>query len=281
MTLWNCYIDESGDARALATPTAANVAPAYVIAAIALPEDQLRDLTLDFLQLKRRFFPGLDPGTGQFLDWMLPEVKGADLRRAISSRGSRNQRRHAQRFLADLLTLVESRDGKIFGRIWIKQVGASPNGKAIYTSSVQSIAKTFQRLLELKDASGYLIADSILPAANALVSHSIFTQKLSAIGDAYPRIREAPLFAHSQNHAGIQIADLTCSALLFPMATTRYCLGTVTNVHVDAVYEPHVCQRFGARVKRLQYRYWDGPRRRGGLIVDDRLMARSGAALFR
>ena len=39
-----------------------------------------------------------------------------------------------------------------------------------------------------------------------------------------------PVFAHNQNHAGIQIADLVCSALLFPMATTRYCLGVAQAV---------------------------------------------------
>jgi hypothetical protein len=66
------------------------------------------------------------------------------------------------------------------------------------------------------------------------VSHSIFTQKFKAEGDQYPRVLEMPTFGHSNNHVGIQIADLLASALLYPMATCAYCRGHVSNVHVDA-----------------------------------------------
>jgi hypothetical protein len=31
-----------------------------------------------------------------------------------------------------------------------------------------------------------------------------------------------PTFGHSENHAGLQLADLVCSALLFPMAMDAY-----------------------------------------------------------
>jgi hypothetical protein len=280
MALWNCYIDESGTARALQTPNEPNVPPAYVIAAVALNDAVLRAVTSEFIDLKRHYYPGLDPGTGKRLDWMLPEIKGADVRRALSRRGNRNQRRHASRFLNDLLGILERHDARVLGRIWIKSIGVVPDGTAIYTSSVQAIARTFQALLSSEGAEGLMIADSVLPAANARVSHSIFTMKYRGRGDPFPRIREAPLFAHSENHAGIQIADLLCSAMLFPMATTRYCVGHVRNVHVDRAYEANVCAPFAARVKALQFRYQDGARRRGGLVVDDRLQHRSGAVLF-
>jgi hypothetical protein len=39
-----------------------------------------------------------------------------------------------------------------------------------------------------------------------------------------------PLFGHSDNHAGIQAADLLCSAFLFPMATYMYCLGHIKTI---------------------------------------------------
>ena len=58
--------------------------------------------------------------------------------------------------------------------------------------------------------------------------------KFKAAGDAFPRLLEMPTFGHSQNHVGIQIADLLCSAFLFPMATCTFCLGHVTSPHVHA-----------------------------------------------
>ena len=88
------------------------------------------------------------------------------------------------------------------------------------------------------------------------------------------------MFGHSVNHVGIQIADLIASALLFPMATYRYCLGHVQNVHVDSNFG-HLTQRYGARLGALQYRYRDsGGRMRGGITVDDRVGHQSGGLLF-
>lgn len=89
------------------------------------------------------------------------------------------------------------------------------------------------------------------------------------------------MFGHSLNHAGLQIADLIASALLFPMAAYRYCLGHVQNVHVDQNFG-HLTQRYGARLKALQYRYPDAEGRwRGGITVDDRIGKQSGGLLFR
>lgn len=256
------------------------VPPLYVIAGVAVEETRLRQLTLDFLALKQQFYPGMSPGTGHFLDWILPEVKGADIRRGISSRGSKKTLRHGKRFLDQFVTLLERYEIHIFGRVWVKAVGHRPKGDAIYTSSVQSIAATFQHLLAARGDKGYMIADSVVPAANVRVAQSIFTQKYQSGGDPYSRILETPLFAHSQNHVGIQIADLVCSALLFPMSAARYCLGTVKNFHVDRRYENHLCAPYGPRLKRLQFRYSDGKRMRGGVVVDDKLSHRSGAHLF-
>ena len=41
---------------------------------------------------------------------------------------------------------------------------------------------------------------------------------VGVVVDAYDRLMEMPMFGHSDNHAGIQAADMICSAFLFPMA---------------------------------------------------------------
>src|SRR5690606_19469580 len=114
-------------------------------------------------------------------------------------------------------------------------------------------------------------------AINVSVSHSIFTQRFKSSGDQYNRILELPLFANTDNHAGLQVADLLCSALLFPIAAYSYCLGHVNNVHVSQEYEL-LKTRYGSRLQQLQHRYRDGKDRyRGGVTVSDALLKRPGS----
>ncbi|MEV2265794.1 DUF3800 domain-containing protein [Nonomuraea africana] len=51
----------------------------------------------------------------------------------------------------------------------------------------------------------------------------MFTQKWRTGGDPFAPLSEVPLFAASDNHAGLQIADLLASTLVFPMAASAYC----------------------------------------------------------
>lgn len=88
-----------------------------------------------------------------------------------------------------------------------------------------------------------------------------------------------PTYGHSENHAGLQIADLLCSALLYPMSTYAYCAGRVTSVHVQSGFSV-LKARYGDRLRRLQHRYHDGARTRFGIIVCDELGQRPGGRLF-
>ncbi len=125
-----------------------------------------------------------------------------------------------------------------------------------------------------------MILDNRRRHQNMSVSHSIFTRKFKTGGDEYERIVEAPTFGHSDNHAGIQLADILCSALLFPMASAAYCDGQIQNVHVSPRYHQLV-EHFGQRIRELQHRYQrpDG-KWVGGITVSDRLTKRPGALLF-
>jgi hypothetical protein len=247
---------------------------------VFLRQGCLKETTHKFIDLKRRYFPRIvSPGTHR-LSHILAEVKGAEIRRNAIA-GSRRRRRHALGFLDHCIQLLESQDARIVSRIYIKGIAAEFDGRAVYTSAMQSICRTFQSCLHVQGDEGLVIADSRNKPKNATVSFSIFTQKFKHRGDEYERLLEMPTFGHSENHAGIQLADLLCSALLFPMATATYCYGHVTSVHVRAEYS-NLKTRFGARLKALQYRYQDdGHRWRGGVTVCDAIGHRSSSHMFR
>jgi hypothetical protein len=139
------------------------------------------------------------------------------------------------------------------------------------------LCSTFQALLSERNDYGMVIADSRTPYLNSGVSHSVFTQKFKAGGDSYHRLLEMPTFGHSENHVGLQLADLLSSALLSPMAIDAYCAGYVSNVHVHDRYRI-VRDWFADRLNQLQFRSVDG---KGGVIVSDKLGNRGTTLLFR
>jgi hypothetical protein len=272
-----CYLDESGDTATLPTATSP-IQPAFIPAAVVFQQARIAAVTMEFLSIKERYYPNLMPCTGHRLDRIKMEIKGADVRRAVRS-PKRKLRRQAIGFLDRIVDMLESHSAKIIGRVWIKGIGQPLDPRAIYTSSVQAICTSFQHLLIREDDTGLMIADSRSKAQNAQVAHSIFTQKFQTSGDFYDRILEMPSYGHSENHAGLQIADLLCSALLYPMATYTYCTGHLTSVHVQPGHSL-LQRRYGDRLRRLQYRYHDGYRHRGGITVCDELGRRPGGVLF-
>lgn len=249
----------------------------FALVGLAIHHEQLPELTREFLDLKRRSFPGL-AGGGARLDAMLWEVKGSDLRKDVR-RGGRDQRA-ALVFLDRLLGLVEKHQARLFGRIWVKGIAQPFNGRSVYTSSVQSMCGCFDHLLAARGTHGAVILDSGRKGPNTVVSHSIFTKMFQATGSAYPNLVDLPTFGHSDNHAGLQVCDLVVSALLWPMAVHVYCTGYITSVHVNAA-DAVLVSTFGQRLKALQHRYPDGDGRwRGGLTVSDAIAQRSGGLLF-
>ena len=274
-----CYVDESGCTGRLVSSTDP-IQPILVIGGLIVDVDCLHQLTNSLILLKKRFFPGLAPSSTTHMGWVLREIKGADLRRDACS-PSRKVRRHTFGYLGEILKLVAAHDGKLVGRVWVKGIGVPFNGTAVYTYSLQSIYRDFQNYLEKHDAAGVVILDARLKHLNTPVAHSIFTQKFKATGDAYDRIIELPAFSHSDNHAGLQIADTICSAVLTPMCIQTYCEGYVRNIHVRPGYS-EVKRLFKDGCCELQHRYrTPGGPTRGGFVVSDALAARPGGHLFR
>ncbi len=272
-----CYVDESGDDGNLTTPTV-NVQPLLVISGLIVDYQNLHRLTLDFLALKTNFFPGVAQHR-LHLDRILHEIKGSELRKKAASNRKR-ERRHAIGVLDDAIDLLERCGVRLIGRAWVKGIGEQFNGRSVYTSSVQSLFNYFQIYLEQENDLGIFIADSRTATDNTRVSHSIFTQKFKQSGDDYNRILDLPTFAHSDNHAGLQLSDWVCSGIITPMVIETYCNGHVNNLHVRPRYAD-LKARYQERIKPLLFRYQEvNGRWRGGITVSDAIAQRPSSLLF-
>lgn len=280
--MYLCFIDESGDTGVLSTQNKESQ-PAFVLAGLIIHQDKLSDFTRDFLRIKKEFFPDLFEGITHQTEVILKEVKGSELRKPSRLKCAQSFR-HVSQFLGRLLGGLEKYDVKLVGRIQIKQADKATSPDAIYTAAIQSICQSFNKFLEDQGALGMAICDSRSHKQDIQTSHSIFTQKFRHEGDNFPRIVEMPTFGRSDNHSGIQAADLICSALLMPFAVNVYCQDKaeeLRNKHVQPSYEK-LRDKFWRRVGGLQYRYMDDQKgyKVGGVWVTDGLGSKSGRHLF-
>jgi hypothetical protein len=243
-----------------------------VIAGLILRQEALPEITTEFLRLKRGYFPASFTSRHP-LDDVREEIKGSDLRGAIRKRGARAKTQ--LRFIDDTFSLLEQFECRILATIWIKGIGTAFKARETYTQSVQHACKGYQSFLEEKDSSGFMIGDFRTTQLNDQVAHSIFTQKYRAKGDPFDRVLELPTFGISNNHVGLQLTDILCSALLFPMASSAYCFGHVVGVHVNS-RDLEIRRRYARRIKRLQFRVGT----RWSINVIDRIARRSPAGLF-
>ena len=275
-----CFIDEAGDLGQLADPPQPNDQPVLIIGGIFVDAVDLMTFTSDFLTPKHRYFPNLPYSSPKQLDQILPEIKGAEIRRN-ATRGNARQCLHAYSFLDRIMGLLQHYEVRLVVRIWVKTPGANFDATSVDTSSIQGICSYFDHYLTRTDDIGACIADSRNKFKNVRVSHSIFTQKFSTTAQRYPRIVELPTFGHSDNHAGLQVCDIVCSALLYPIACHAYCSGHVDNVHVQPAAD-RLRHRYGDQLKAIQYRYLDtaANRYRGGLVVSDPIERRSASLKF-
>ncbi|MDR3056184.1 MAG: DUF3800 domain-containing protein [Zoogloeaceae bacterium] len=275
-----CYLDEAGCTGAL--PSAdTQIQPVFVLGGLFVEAAKVQSMTHKLLALKRRFFPNLLPANAHYHDWMAAEIKGADIRRKARST-SRNDRRFACCLISAGLDILKQHDARMVSRVYVKPIGNPFDGAAVYTSTVQSICAAFQNYLATHGSRGIVIADSRNKGKNANVSHSIFTQRFRAAGDPYPALLEVPTFGHSDNHAGLQMMDFLCSALLFPIAAQVCASAHLTDkTHVSPHYLTLV-EKYGHDIKDLQYRYQEEMTGhwRGGITLIDPVNKYNATRLF-
>ncbi len=223
-------------------------------------------------------YPNVLSGSPHLLDSMMVEVKSTDLRQEI--RTSARRRSHALGVLDRLLVILRYHRARVIGRVWVKAPGVGLDQWSTYTYAIQDIASHFDRFLKARNQTGQLICDTRDHHQNRRVSHSIFTRKHGLRGDRYPRLVESPTFAVSDNHAGLQIADLVVGAWIFPMACRAYCQGCEAEIHMDPRYDL-LRHRYAQQVGSLQFTWRDsGGRSRGGVVVSDRRGQRRSSVLF-
>lgn len=265
------YIDESGGSEPWGTPSCpSHATPVLVIGGVVLDHRSLPLLTKEYNDLKRRFYPGkiglVRPGHS--LDCMLAEIKGAEVRKWYRD-ADRQKARQASVFLGEVVRLLTRHGAKVLARVWVKPIGIALKPHATYGYSVQDIARHFEHLLHHGSDLGLMICDSRHKRGDVVVSHSIFTQKHQIGGDAYPSLVDTAVFGRSDNHVGLQLADLVVAGLLFPMALSAFQPAYVTTVTNGARFH-NLRATHGATLKSLRYVYRDGAgMRRGGVVISD------------
>lgn len=273
-----CYVDESGGFEA--PNHAPDSTPIMVISGVILDHRVLQSLTIDFLAVKERFFPGrCKRPPGRHLEHIRAEIKGSEIRDLMRSR-SRRKRRLAIGFLDQVVSLLERYDARIVGRLWVKAPTQGMKPGASYAFAIQDIAQHFNHLLVSTDDIGVLLCDGRQHNQDADVSHSIFTQKHQVAGDALPRLVEAPMFGRSESHVGLQLADAVASALLFPIGTRTYCAGSCTSAHAHVRFD-ELRTRYSRRLKALTHTYTVEAQIKGGIVVSDKMGHKSSGQMFR
>jgi hypothetical protein len=279
--MYICYVDESGDAGTLDL-TDANLNPLFVITGLVIKHTRLINLTFDFLKIKSRFFPNRFAPPMFPLDRIKEEIKGNDLRKYLRGDNRRNYQLSIG-FIDSCIALLRANDVRLLGRALIKAPGKINSDAAFYGRSMMHIYQHFNALLEDKFELGFVIADGRRPAQNQKTTHVIFTQIHKSIGSEYPRIVEIPAYGQSNNFAMLQMADIICSAVVFPMlidAFSDFLTGS-GNKHVSAKYSA-VRDRYKTQIKDMQFRYlntngtWMG----GLLVADGTGRKRSASLLF-
>lgn len=260
-----CYVDESGDTGSY-VPDERNSQPVFAISAILVRQSDLKSLICSVIELKKRFFPSHANGVKHWHDWIKVEIKGANLRRAIRE-GTHESRRHVIGFMEQIVRLMELHRIRIVSRIYLKSANAPFDGSSVYAAAVQRLGMAFEDWLKRENDKGIFILDSRNKVKNVPIAYGMFTMNFSSHGNAYDYLAELPLFGHSENHALLQLADWIGSAFLFPMAVRAfYPENQDVCVHADSSLEV-IRDRFGQRLKALQYRYEKDGRKLGGISV--------------
>lgn len=250
-----------------------------VVAGLIVDHRNMAALTSDYLRLKQTFYPHALSQVPHLLGYILVEIKSTDMRRQLRSK-SREDRRHAIGYLDKIVTMLEKYKARIIGRVWVKAPGFGLNAASTYTYAIQDMARHFEHSLASARQTGLMVCDSRMHGQDRVVSHSVFTLKHRLAGDAFPHLVESPTFGVSNNHAGLQLADLLAGALLFPMACRVYCQGTPT-AHSDPRYD-RLRERYATRLQLLQYTYTNAAGQTGGgIVVSDKRNQRPSRLLFR
>lgn len=213
-----CYVDEAGCTGTWVGDGSA-AQPALVIAGLLIQQRFVIDISKAYIDLKREYLPGIFDGLS-LREAVENEVKGANLRKLIRKRQLRAK--PELKFIDGVLGLLEQFDVRILATLWPKTLGREFLGQAVYSKSTQELHQSLQTLLSSLGEQGQVIADSRNPQLNSVIASSVMSQRLKKGGDPFSCLLEVPVFANSQNHLMLQMADIMASTLLWPMCTQAF-----------------------------------------------------------
>ncbi len=274
-----CYVDESGTAELL-TRADGQQQPVVVIAGVTLPEVHLASITQEWIDVKTRFYPALATRGHGWMDAILADVKGAKLRSGFRDGATGRRRKQAIGFVDHTIRLLERAGGRVIGRVWIKELDKSADDMAIHSSSLQFISSAFDASLP-DGERGMVVVDSQTYQHNHRLAHTMFTGRFSK-SPRYTNLGDIPVFGHSDNHAGLQIADILCSTVLAPVGCAVYASSySGWNQHCHSSFLD-IRDRFGERIERLTFE-WSNPKTgkpTSSVIVSDPLGKRPSRLLW-
>ena len=272
-----CYVDESGTAERL-TEADRDQPPVVVNAGISLPERTLTKITRECIELKTTFYPSIGQSGHGWLDAILQDIKGAKIRAGFKAKASVRQKKNSVGLLDGILRLLERYDAKIMGRIWMKRLGVENQDMSMHGAALQHICAAFDAGLPAGER-GMVVVDSQTYQHNHKLAHSMFTQRFGK-EPKHCGLVDMPVFGHSDNHAGLQMADMVCSALLAPIACAvfggRYARW---NRHCDSGYLD-IRERFGQRLAARTFTWKDYHRQTCASLVVSNPVSKRGVSLM-
>lgn len=249
-----CYVDESGTAERL-TEADRDQQPVVVIAGISLPEHKLTKITHEWIELKATFYPSIAQSGHGWLDAILQDIKGAKIRAGFRTKASVRQKKNSVGLLDGTLKLLERYDAKVMGRIWMKRLGVENQDMSMHGAALQHICGAFDAGLPTGER-GMVVVDSQTYQHNHKLAHSMFTQRFGK-KPKHCGLVDMPVFGHSDNHAGLQMADMVCSAFLAPIACAVYGGPYAKwNRHCNSGYLD-IRERFGQRLAAQTFTWKD------------------------
>jgi hypothetical protein len=273
-----CYVDEAGSSE-LCTVKAPDSSPLLALAGLIVAEPPAKQLAWNFLKLKKEFRPHLASDKTRLSEVIRTEVKGSDLRADIRA-SSRRRRRAAFGFIDSVLELLEGSNCTVIGEVIVKPAEQGLRDEAVYPDSIANMAQAFNSHLAAASTTGMMILDSRTKWRNVGSVHGITTRKFTSGGDKLAALAEAPVFGHSDAHVLLQVADIIVSAVVYPMGCAAFCEDLEWNTHAHERYD-ECWNRYGARLRNLEYRYVDASgERRGGFRVRDHRRQRQSHRLF-
>jgi hypothetical protein len=174
--------------------------------------------------------------------------------------------------------LLERYDAKIMGRIWMKRLDVENQDMSMHGAALQHICGAFDAGLPAGER-GMVVVDSQTYQHNHRLAHSMFTQRFGK-EPKHCGLVDMPVLGHSDNHAGLQMADIVCSAFLAPIACAVYGGPYARwNRHCNSGYLD-IRERFGQRLAARTFTWKDYHEQTCASLVVSNPVSKRGVGLM-